>query len=309
MSSVGLYALVNSRLLTLFLLFNLAFVSIFLLTSEFQQSLGVILQEQWSEYRDLEDADILTAPAFTEQPTVSEPSPDWLINALNDDDLPCARLPPPLVGRQQGYSYPPSTSSRHQPLQSKYLPFQHQPANPPSPNLYSELDIAESCVDSAISSGALCISDQAPKLDVVWTFANGSGVLHEKWRKVREVQQRIQRAGTLAPRAALLPGSRRPVAGTEKKLFRYVGYFCRGHVWSAHFHIDSNKTGITMSSGILCGLCCSTFVLIRRSFTSLPAISRSHHAIRTSMRGGGSVRFLSGLIFTDPLGGRMVTCS
>ncbi|KAG8745306.1 hypothetical protein FRC10_008323 [Ceratobasidium sp. 414] len=221
MNLVALYAALNSRLLTILLLFNIGFVSILFLTSELPQGLGVVLQERFSEYQYLQDTDVLLSSGLTREPAVVEPSPDWLINALNDDDLPCAGLPPPIPGGRQGYSYPPSTSPRHQSLQSKYLPFQYQPSSPPTPSLHGVLDVAGSCVDSAISGGALCAKGPVPKLDVVWTFANGSGILHEKWRKVRVVQQTLQRGGTLAPRARIsLAGSRKPVAGTEKKLFR-----------------------------------------------------------------------------------------
>lgn len=226
MTSVDFYTIVNSRTLTILLLFNLTFVSVLFFVSEFPQSLGVVLQEQLSQYQSFEDAEFLSPP-LTEQPTTYNPSPDWLIDALNSDDLPCESLPPPSVGQSEGYSYPPLTSSHAQSWQSAYIPFQHQPSNPPSPNLRSELDIAESCVDRMIAGGDLCVST-APgslKLDVVWTFANGSGILHEKWRKVREVEQGLQRGGTLAPRARIA-GSRRLVAGTEKKLFRSVSYFC-----------------------------------------------------------------------------------
>ncbi|KAF8610532.1 hypothetical protein BDV93DRAFT_517652 [Ceratobasidium sp. AG-I] len=220
MHSVDFYTIINSRSLTILLLFNLTFVSVLFFISEFPQNLGVVLQEQLSQYQSLEDAEFL-APPLTEQPTVYDPSPDWLIDALNDDDLPCESLPPPSVGQRQGYSYPPPISPRVQSWQSTYVPFQRQPGNPPSPTLRSELDITESCVDSMIASGDLCISGapSVPKLDVVWTFANGSGVLHEKWRKVRGVEQLLQRGGTLAP-LARIASSRRPVAGTEKKLFR-----------------------------------------------------------------------------------------
>lgn len=226
MNLVDFYTILNSRLLTILLLFNFTFVSILFLFSEFPQNLNVVLQERLSQYQSLEDAELL-APPLTEQPAIYDPSPDWLIDALNDDDLPCESLPPPTVGQRQGYSYPPPTSPRPQSLQSIYIPFQHQSSNPPSPKLSSELDIAESCVDSMLANGNLCISGvpDIPKLDVVWTFANGSGVLHEKWRKVREVEQRLQRGGTLAPRARI-SSLRRPVAGTEKKLFRYVSYSC-----------------------------------------------------------------------------------
>ncbi|KAG8710670.1 hypothetical protein FRC08_016864 [Ceratobasidium sp. 394] len=220
MNIVALYTVLNSRLLTVILLFNTGFASILLLTSELPQGLGVILQERLSEYRYSRSTDVLLSPGLTQEPAVVEPSPDWLINALNDDDLPCAGLPPPIPGGQHGYSYPPSTTL-YRSLQSKYLPFQHQSSSPPTPSLHSDSDITGSCVDSAISGGALCANGPTPKMDVVWTFANGSGVLHEKWRKVRVAQQTIQRGGTLAPRArSSLVNSRRAVAGTEKKLFR-----------------------------------------------------------------------------------------
>ncbi|QRW00561.1 exopolysaccharide phosphotransferase [Ceratobasidium sp. AG-Ba] len=222
MDLVGWYAILNSRLLTIILLFNVGFISILLLTSELPHSLGVVLEERLSEYHYYQDTDEVVAPGLTHEPVVSDPSPEWLINALNDDDLPCQNLPPPMTGRRFGYSYPPSTSPRHLSLQSKYLPFQRQTHPPPPPSLHDDSSIAESCVDSALSAGALCSSSRPTTLDVVWTFANGSGVLHEKWRRVREVQQRLQRAGTLAPRArAEIDRLRtRPMAGTEKKLFR-----------------------------------------------------------------------------------------
>ncbi|KAG9119574.1 hypothetical protein FRC07_005346 [Ceratobasidium sp. 392] len=221
MELVALYTILNSRLLTVVLLFNVGFISVLLLTSELPQNLGVAIQARFSQYHYPLDTDAFLSPSLTQKPAIVEPSPDWLINALNDDDLPCTSLPPPISGGRQVYVYPPSTSRRHQTLQSKYLPFQHQPSNPPTLSLRNDLDLARSCVDSAISGGALCALGQAPKLDVVWTFANGSGVLHEKWRKVRAVQQSLQRGGTLAPRARTsLADSPRPIAGTEKKLFR-----------------------------------------------------------------------------------------
>lgn len=218
MNLLDFYSIVSSRLLTLILLFNLSFVFFLYLTSEFPQSIGSILEEDVSGYQSVEDVEPPAVP-ITEHPVAYDPSPEWLINVLNDDDLPCQRLPPPVSGR--GYMYPPSDTVNHQTLQSKYLPFQHQQSKSPTPRLDSDLDLTGSCVDSAIADGALCepFTGTIPKIDIVWTFANGSGVLHEKWRKVRQVQQELQRAGTLAPRAARL-NSRRTVAGTEKKLFR-----------------------------------------------------------------------------------------
>jgi hypothetical protein len=222
------YAILNSRLLTVFLLFNVSFVTFLLLTSELPQNIGSLLEEQFSQYQSFESVEAPVAPSFTEHPAVYDPSPNWLISALNDDDLPCESLPSPITAQKYGYLYPPSSSVRHRTLQSKYLPFQHQSSNPSTPGLDSDLDLAKSCVDSAIANGDLCASfaGQFPMIDVVWTFANGSGVLHEKWRKVRQVQQQLERAGTLAPRAALI-ASRQLVSGTEKKLFRCVGYLCR----------------------------------------------------------------------------------
>ncbi|KAH7340746.1 hypothetical protein B0J17DRAFT_749529 [Rhizoctonia solani] len=198
-------AVINSRLLTALLLFNVSFVSILFLTSDIPQAIGTLLEEHFTQYRPLDDADIESSifTPNTEQPVHYEPSPEWLINALNDDGLPCRNLPPPISGQKHGYLYPPS--SKHE-LQSKYLPFQHRSDSPPRPKLDSELDVGDVCVESAISDGNLCIAyaTAGPKLDVVWTFANGSGVLHKKWRKIRQVQLQLQlhRAGTLAPRAA-----------------------------------------------------------------------------------------------------------
>ncbi|KDN51800.1 hypothetical protein RSAG8_00348, partial [Rhizoctonia solani AG-8 WAC10335] len=223
MRSLDFVALINSRLLTVLLLFNVSFVSILFLTSDFPQTIGTLLEEHFTQYQLPDDAGI--EPSITpnpERPVLYEPSPTWLIAALNEDNLPCKSLPPPIRGQEHGYSYPPSS---RQGLQSKYLPFQHQPDNPPRPKLDSELDIADVCVESAISDGNLCVAytKVAPKLDVVWTFANGSGILHEKWRKVRQVQLQLQRTGTLAPRAARA-ATRQVAAGTETKLFRCV-YF------------------------------------------------------------------------------------
>ncbi|KAG8751950.1 hypothetical protein FRC12_012179, partial [Ceratobasidium sp. 428] len=147
----SLYAVLNSRLLTVALLFNVGFISILLLTSELTEDWGVIIQERVSQYQRLRDTSAFLPPNLTQEPVTVEPSPDWLINALSDDDLPCASLPPPAPGGQQAYAYPPSTSRRHQTLQSKYLAFQHQASNPPAPSLRSSLDLAGSCVDSAIS--------------------------------------------------------------------------------------------------------------------------------------------------------------
>ncbi|CAE6520913.1 unnamed protein product [Rhizoctonia solani] len=212
-------AVINSRLLTVLLLFNVSFVSVLFLTSDFPQAIGTLLEEHFTQYRSPDEADIEPSiTSNTEQPALYGPSPDWLIAVLNDDDLPCDSLPPPVSGQKHGYSYPPSSK---QGLQSKYLPFQRQLDNPQRPKLDSELDITDICVDSSITNGNLCVAytTVAPKLDVVWTFANGSGVLHEKWRKVRQVQQQLQRAGTLAPRAARA-ATRRVAAGTETKLFR-----------------------------------------------------------------------------------------
>ncbi|CAE7207881.1 unnamed protein product [Rhizoctonia solani] len=212
-------AIINSRILTVLLLFNVSFVSILFLTSDFPQAIGTLLEEHFTQYRPIDDADIeFSITPNTERPAPYEPTPDWLIAALNDDDLPCRSLPPPIRGQEHGYSYPPASK---QGSQSNYLPFQHQPDTPPRPKLDSELDIADTCVESAISDGNLCVAytNISPKLDVVWTFANGSGVLHEKWRKVRQVEFQLQRAGTLAPRSARA-AARRVVAGTETKLFR-----------------------------------------------------------------------------------------
>ncbi|KAG8754033.1 hypothetical protein FRC11_006888, partial [Ceratobasidium sp. 423] len=211
-------AVINSRLLTVLLLFNISFVSVLFLTSDFPQAIGTLLEEHLTQYRSLDDADIESPITPNTELALYEPSPEWLIAALNDDDLPCESLPPPVRGQKHGYSYPPSSK---QGPQSKYLPFQHQLDSPPRPKLDSELDIADICVESAITNGNLCVAytTDVPKLDVVWTFANGSGVLHEKWRKVRQVQQQLQRAGTLAPRAARAV-TRRVAAGTETKLFR-----------------------------------------------------------------------------------------
>ncbi|CAE6424205.1 unnamed protein product [Rhizoctonia solani] len=212
-------AIVNSRLLTFLLLFNVSFVSILFISSDFPQAIGTLLEEHFAQYQTLDEIEIdPSVIPNTDLPLVYEPSPDWLIAALNDDDLPCESLPQPLMGQKHGYSYPPSSSRK---LQSKYLPFRHQPDDLPRPKLDSDLDIDSICVESAIADGNLCIAYRtpAPKLDVVWTFANGSGVLHEKWRKVRQVQQRLQRTGTLAPRGARA-ATRQVAAGTEKKLFR-----------------------------------------------------------------------------------------
>ncbi|CAE6446760.1 unnamed protein product, partial [Rhizoctonia solani] len=181
--------------------------------------IGALLEEQFTQYQPLEDANIgSSATPNTERPTAYDPSPDWLIAALNDDNLPCNRLSPPIMGQEHGYSYPPSNK---QGLQSKYLPFQHHSDSPPRPKLDSELDIVDVCVESAIADGNLCVTyaKATPKLDVVWTFANGSGVLHQKWRKVRQLQLQLQRSGTLAARAARV-FARQSAAGMETKLFR-----------------------------------------------------------------------------------------
>ncbi|CCO28096.1 3-O-alpha-D-mannopyranosyl-alpha-D-mannopyranose xylosylphosphotransferase OS=Cryptococcus gattii serotype B (strain WM276 / ATCC MYA-4071) GN=XPT1 PE=3 SV=1 [Rhizoctonia solani AG-1 IB] len=212
-------AIVNSRLLTFLLLFNVSFISILFLSSDFPQTIGNLLEQHFAQDQLLDEAEINSLIASnTERPLTYEPSPEWLIAALNDDNLPCQSLPPPISGQEHGYSYPPPSIQN---IQSKYLPFQHQPDNLPRPKLDSDLDIADVCVESAITEGNLCVAHAVsnPKLDVVWTFANGSGVLHEKWRKVRQVQQRLQRTGTLAPRAARAT-TRQVTAGTEKKLFR-----------------------------------------------------------------------------------------
>ncbi|KAF8758668.1 N-acetylglucosamine-1-phosphate transferase alpha and beta subunits [Rhizoctonia solani] len=212
-------AIVNSRLLTFILLFNVSFVSILFISSDLPQALDTLLEEHFTQYRSSDELEFdLVAAPNTERPLNYEPSPDWLISALNDDDLPCKSLLPPTIGQRNGYSYPPSNSQK---AQSKYIPFQHHPDGVSRPKLDSDLDIADICIESAIAGGNLCVvyMAPAPKLDVVWTFANGSGVLHEKWRKVRQVQQRLQRAGTLAPRA-VLASKRQVAAGTEKKLFR-----------------------------------------------------------------------------------------
>ncbi|KAF8710456.1 N-acetylglucosamine-1-phosphate transferase alpha and beta subunits, partial [Rhizoctonia solani] len=212
-------AIVNSRLLTFVLLFNVSFVSILFISSDLPQALDALLEEHFTRYRSSDELEFdLVAAPNTERPLNYEPSPDWLISALNDDDLPCKSLLPPTIGQRNGYSYPPSNSQK---AQSKYIPFQHHPDGVSRPKLDSDLDIADICIESAIADGNLCIAYMAPapKLDVVWTFANGSGVLHEKWRKVRQVQQRLQRAGTLAPRA-VRASKRQVAAGTEKKLFR-----------------------------------------------------------------------------------------
>ncbi|KAJ1309903.1 hypothetical protein OPQ81_006664 [Rhizoctonia solani] len=210
---------INSRLLTILLLFNFSLVSILFLTSEFPQAIGTLLEEHFRQYQSLDDIGIESSIIpNTEPSTLYEHSPDWLIAALNDDDLPCENLPAPISGQKHGYSYPPSNK---QGRESKYLPFQHRHNSPPRPKLDSELDLPDICVESSITDGNLCVAytTVTPKLDVVWTFANGSGVLHEKWRKVRQVQQRLQRVGTLAPRAARL-ATRQVAAGTETKLFR-----------------------------------------------------------------------------------------
>lgn len=225
-NSSHLYTIINSRLLTAILLLNVLLLSFLSLTSSlsFPQKIGAIWELSDDELPESVES---SSPSFTEYPTVYEPSPEWLISALNDDNLPCENLPSPFSGQEHGYSYPPHGFPYHN-LQSLYLPFEHQPSNPPKPSIYSDPDLSESCVDSAIADGDLCASfaGPVPKMDVVWTFANGSGVLHEKWRRVRAVQQQLQRAGTLAPRAMRAMASRRAISGTETKLFRCVIYFC-----------------------------------------------------------------------------------
>jgi hypothetical protein len=62
-------------------------------------------------------------------------------------------------------------------LDTAYLPFQLSKSPAGSRKLRPSLQLPTSCLDAHISKGELCYHPQEPKLDVLWTWVNGSDIL------------------------------------------------------------------------------------------------------------------------------------
>ena len=61
-------------------------------------------------------------------------------------------------------------------LDSVYLPFQPVPYQPSLTLRFTSL-LPDACLDNHLAQGELCYNPQQPKLDVVWTWVNGSDIL------------------------------------------------------------------------------------------------------------------------------------
>ena len=61
-------------------------------------------------------------------------------------------------------------------LDAIYLPFQPVPYQPSLTLKFTSL-LPDACLDSHLAQGELCYNPQQPKLDVVWTWVNGSDIL------------------------------------------------------------------------------------------------------------------------------------
>lgn len=62
-------------------------------------------------------------------------------------------------------------------LDTVYLPFQPPKQAPLRRKLRPSLPLPATCLDAHISKGALCYNSAEPKLDVLWTWVNGSDIL------------------------------------------------------------------------------------------------------------------------------------
>ena len=62
-------------------------------------------------------------------------------------------------------------------LDTVYLPFQPPTAAPLRRKLRPSLALPATCLDAHIAKGELCYSPAEPKLDVLWTWVNGSDLL------------------------------------------------------------------------------------------------------------------------------------
>lgn len=148
-------------------------------------------------------------------------------------------------------------------LDTVYLPF--RPTRPAvARTLRPTLPLPEACLDAHIARGDLCYSPAEPRLDVLWTWVNGSDVL------LQDAKARIE--------ARMRDDPYRPnTSWKQVRQFRYVRRTLLRPVSPTHF------AGTTTSCATRCALSWRISGRTLADSISLRPISPSPHTLRISL--------------------------